>query len=132
MSKIFCPKRAKSTTVGVGGAKADVVLELGEALFVEPPEGAGKGIGAIKIGDGSTAVSNLPMYIDGNISEVGVTVTTDTSSTATTAAGNVVTGKTVSSIVGSLKQAEALNAAAITTAQSTINSIKTNYPGWVS
>jgi hypothetical protein len=67
------------------------------------------------LGDGVSQIQNLSPAMYGDTSEEDMTITDDTSTTASAALGNVTTGKTLGAILGSLKKAISLNAAAITT-----------------
>jgi len=110
MAKIFKPRRVKASSIAQGGSKANVVLANGEVVFVMPSTGSGTGIGGIIMGDGRTAISNLPYMINGNVSDGKVTVTTDISNNPIS---NVVSNKTLGDITGSLKASSIKNATTI-------------------
>ena len=110
MAKIFKPRRVKASSIAQGGSKANVVLANGEVVFVMPSTGSGTGIGGIIMGDGRTAISNLPYMVNGNVSDGKVTVTTDISSNPIS---NVVSNKTLGDITGSLKASSIKNATTI-------------------
>ena len=111
MSKIFKPRRGRKSTMN--GTKASTVLSAGEFFVEVPDSGVGTGACHMKMGDGTTPYSELP-YMDADLTDSKITITEDTSTTATAAIENVVTGKSLSSLLGSLKQAEELNYQAIT------------------
>ena len=121
MSKIFKPRRGRKSTMN--GTKASTVLSAGEFFVEVPDSGVGTGACRLKMGDGTTAYSKLP-YMDSDPSESEVTVTADASTTTTAALGNVVTGKSLSSLLGSLKQAAELNRQAIAKLNDEIEDIK--------
>lgn len=111
MSKIFKPRRGRASTMA--GTKASTVLAAGE-FFVELPDtGVGTGPCKIKMGDGSTTYPNLPYALGDEVSDV--TITADSSSSASAALANVVSGKSLGQLIGSLKQACSKNADAIAT-----------------
>lgn len=111
MSKIFKPRRGRASTMA--GTKASTVLAAGE-FFVELPDtGVGTGPCKIKMGDGSTTYPNLPYALGDEVSDV--TITADSSASASAALANVVSGKSLGQLIGSLKQACSKNADAIAT-----------------
>ena len=119
MSKIFKPRRGLASTMS--GTKASTVLASGE-LFIECPDaGVGKGYSNIKIGDGTTAYSSLPYALEGDTSAFKVTVTADTSADYDTAMGNIITGKSVGGLVGSIKQAISKLKADVTSLSDTLS-----------
>jgi hypothetical protein len=115
MSKIFKPRRGKASTMN--GTKSSTVLAAGEMFIELPDTGVGTGICKMKMGDGVTAYGSLPYAMGGDIATTEITgnINDDTSSTATAALANVTTGKTLGSIIGSLRRACSLNAQAIAT-----------------
>ena len=115
MSKIFKPRRGKASTMN--GTKSSTVLAAGEMFIELPDTGVGTGTCKMKMGDGVTAYGSLPYAMGGDIAttEISGGINDDTSSTATAALANVTTGKTLGSIIGSLRRACSLNAAAIAT-----------------
>lgn len=56
------PRRGKRNTA----ESKEIVLAHGEVFFEIPKEGTGKGLGAIKMGDGATKYSNLPYFLQEN------------------------------------------------------------------
>ena len=56
---VFKPKRGKKATA----ESQNIVLQNGEIFFETPSGGAGKGAGKIKMGDGITAYTNLPYFL---------------------------------------------------------------------
>jgi len=115
MSKIFKPRRGKASTMN--GTKSSTVLAAGEMFIELPDTGVGTGTCKMKMGDGVTAYGSLPYAMGGDIATTEITggINDDTSSTATAALANVTTGKTLGSIIGSLRRACSLNAEAIAT-----------------
>ena len=116
MSKIFRPRRGKSTTMA-SETKAATVLALGEMFVEVPSTGVGTGESNIKLGDGTTTYGSLP-YAMG--SAAPTSLVSDASTTATTALNNVTSGKSLKNILGSLKQAISLNSTSITALNDTI------------
>ena len=125
MSKIFKPRRVKYSSIAEGGSKANVVLANGETVFVMPDTGAGTGLGSIIMGDGTTAISNLPYMINGKISENKIEVVTNTKTTATAALTDVISENTLGTVIGALKQASSLNASAATNLNNERNTLQT-------
>jgi hypothetical protein len=125
MSKIFKPRRGKASTMN--GTKSSTVLAAGEMFIELPDTGVGTGICKMKMGDGVTAYGSLPYAMGGDIATTEITgaINDDTSSTATAALANVTTGKTLGSIIGSLRRACSLNAQAIATLNDEISTILT-------
>lgn len=114
MAKIFKPRRALRSSVK-SGSKRTLVLASGELMLVGK-SAIGEGSKAdLYLGDGVSQMQNLTPAIYGDTSEEDITITDDTSTTASAALGNVTTGNTLGAILGSLKKAISLNAAAITT-----------------
>ena len=108
ISKQFCPRRGKKTTMI--NTKADLVLAAGE-LFVEYPDtGVGTGAHRIKIGDGVTAYGDLPYALGGSASETTVDFTESTATTAADALAAVTTGANLADITANLKKAIELTA----------------------
>jgi len=124
MSKIFKPRRGKASTMN--GTKSSTVLAAGEMFIELPDTGVGTGTCKMKMGDGVTAYGSLPYAMGGDIATTEITggINDDTSSTATAALANVTTGKTLGSIIGSLRRACSLNAEAIATLN---DDLKSNY-----
>jgi hypothetical protein len=125
MSKIFKPRRVKYSSIAEGGSKANVVLANGETVFVMPDTGAGTGLGSIIMGDGTTAISNLPYMINGKISENKIEVVTNSKTTANAALTDVISGNTLGTVIGALKQASSLNASAATNLNNERNALQT-------
>ena len=123
MSKIFKPRRGKASTMN--GTKSSTVLAAGEMFIELPDTGVGTGTCKMKMGDGVTAYGSLPYAMGGDIATTEITggINDDTSSTATAALANVTTGKTLGSIIGSLRRACSLNAEAIATLNDDYDSI---------
>ena len=65
---VFKPKRGKKATA----ESQNIVLQNGEIFFETPSGGAGKGAGKIKMGDGITAYSNLPYFLQDTNTTYGV------------------------------------------------------------
>ena len=127
MSKIFKPRRGKASTMN--GTKSSTVLAAGEMFIELPDTGVGTGVCKMKMGDGVTAYGSLPYAMGGDIATTEITgnINDDTSSTATAALANVTTGKTLGSIIGSLRRACSLNAQAIATLNDDTSLIKSNH-----
>jgi hypothetical protein len=114
MAKIFKPRRALRSSVK-SGSKRTLVLASGELMCVGKTAIGENSKADIYLGDGVSQIQNLQPALFGDTSEEDMTITDDTSSTATAALGNVTTGATLGSILGSLKRAISLNASAIAT-----------------
>ena len=100
MAKIFRPRRGKKSTM----TTKNTVLASGE-LFVEVPEtGVGTGKVKMKMGDGSTAYSSLPYAVsDVVVADETVAFTASTSTANSTLLNEIVTGKAVKNLFGSIK-----------------------------
>ncbi len=105
MAKIFKPRRSILTSVK-GGAKKTTILAAGELMVVSRGSSIGGGFKHdIYIGDGITQMDDLNPALFGDTSVEDITVTADASASSATALANVVTGKTLGALIGSLKQA---------------------------
>jgi len=105
MAKIFKPRRSIQASVK-GGSKKTTILAAGELMVVSRGNSIGGGFKHdIYIGDGITQMQNLDPALYGDTSVEDITVTADASATATAALSNVVTGRTLGALIGSLKQA---------------------------
>ena len=105
MAKIFKPRRALNSTIKTG-SKKNTILASGELMVVS----RGNAIGAnnkhdIYMGDGVTTMENLKPALYGDTSTEDITITEDSSTSSTLALANVVTGRTLGALIGSLKRA---------------------------
>ena len=114
MAKIFKPRRALRSSVK-SGSKRTLVLASGELMLVGKSAIGENSKADLYLGDGVSQIQNLSPAMYGDTSEEDITITDDTSTTATAALGNVTSGATLGSILGSLKKAISLNASAIAT-----------------
>ena len=60
MASYLRPRRGKKTTA----ESQNIVLKRGEVFFESPTGGVGTGTGRIKVGDGTTAYTTLPYFIN--------------------------------------------------------------------
>lgn len=67
MASYLRPRRGKKATA----ESQNIVLKKGEVFFESPTAGTGKGIGKIKMGDGSTAYKNLPYFLQQSSDTLG-------------------------------------------------------------
>ena len=114
MAKIFKPRRALRSSVK-SGSKRTLVLASGELMMVGKSAIGENSKADLYLGDGVSQIQNLTPAMYGDTSEEDMTITDDTSTSATAALGNVTTGATLGNILGSLKRAISLNASAIAT-----------------
>lgn len=128
MAKIFKPRRALRSSVK-SGSKRTLVLASGELMLVGKSAIGESSRADLYLGDGVSQMQNLSPAMYGDTSEEDITITDDTSTTASAALGNVTTGKTLGAILGSLKKAISLNAAAITTLNDDVGNIVANNAG---
>lgn len=121
MAKIFKPRRALRSSVK-SGSKRTLVLASGEMMLVGKTA-IGEGSKAdLYLGDGVSQIQNLAPAMYGDTSEEDITITDDSSTTATAALGNVTSGAKLGNILGSLKKAISLNASAIATLNDDVKS----------
>lgn len=64
-------RRGKKSTFSSTGAKGNTVLEAGEIFLEYPDLGIGTGACNIKIGDGSSAYTDLPYTVNNDIIDCG-------------------------------------------------------------
>lgn len=103
MASIFRPRRGKQATA----ESQNFVLAKGEIFFEVPTGGVGKGIGRIKMGDGTTAYSSLPYFLQQNSVDVDDSTIAFTESTTTanaTLLNEIASGAKLKVIVGSVKK----------------------------
>jgi len=105
MAIIFKPRRSDRSKVSSGGTKATLVLEQGELFFVKNDTSGSTGRYNIYMGDGSTQIQSLSPALFGDTSEEDITLTTDSSTTSAAALANITSGKTLGSLLGSIKTA---------------------------
>ena len=104
MASYLRPRRGKKTTA----ESQNIVLKRGEVFFESPPGGVGTGTGRIKVGDGTTAYTSLPYFLNpdnfiSNISTANVTFTETTETNNTTLLSRIVTGAALNTIIASIK-----------------------------
>lgn len=103
MASYLRPRRGRKSTA----ISQNIVLKRGE-IFMEVPEtGVGTGIGKIKIGDGTTAYSNLPYFINSDAATVDVAsevINYSEASTVESATTDIVSGKPLKTIIAGLKK----------------------------
>src|SRR5574344_643303 len=119
VSEIFKPRRGAAATMS--GSKSSIVLESGE-LFLETPGVGTAGHCKMMVGDGSSTYATLAAdhkYALGETSYDVVEIA------ASTALNDAVSGNTLRTVLGALKQAISLNASAISTLNDDISNINT-------
>ena len=83
MASYLRPRRGKKATA----ESQNIVLKKGEIFFEVPTGGVGKGIGKLKMGDGTTAYKNLPYFLEQRAatdvanSTIAFTATSETNNT---------------------------------------------------
>ncbi len=105
MAIIFKPRRSDRSKVSSGGTKASLVLEQGEMFFVKNDTAGSTRRYDVYVGDGSTQISSLSPALFGDTSEEDITLTDDASTTSTAALANIITGKKLGALIGSIKTA---------------------------
>ena len=106
MAATLRPRRGKKASA----ESQAIVLKKGEIFFEVPDTGVGTGTGKIKMGDGTTAYSSLPYFLEGGGGSVDVstsaitfTETTSSSSYNSTLLGKIVTGANLNIIIAAIK-----------------------------
>jgi hypothetical protein len=104
MASYLRPRRGKKSTAN----SKNIVLKKGEVFFEAPDTGVGTGVGRIKVGDGSTAYSSLPAFMDLSAitydvanSTIAFTATSETNNT--TLLNKIVTGAKLNVIIAAVK-----------------------------
>lgn len=108
MAKIFKPRRALKATMS--GDKKNTVLSAGEMMVVSLENSETGTIGGINkcniyIGDGTRKFSQLKPSLYGDTSEEPISITESVAQTTEAALAEVVNGKKLSQLIGSLKTA---------------------------
>ena len=122
------PRRGKKSTA----VSQNIILKRGEIFLESPETGVGTGIGKIKVGDGSTAYSSLPYFIDTSalsISDNTITFTESTETTNATLLNAIATGGALKTIIGSIKKMLRNLDSSVTSINSSITSINTALNG---
>ena len=109
---IFKPRRG-SRSAFKSGSKRTTVLSAGELMVLRNDTSGSTNRYDVYIGNGTDQVKNLKPALYGDTSEEDITITADSSTTVSSALNNVVTGKTLGALIGSLKKAISLNASSI-------------------
>lgn len=63
MASYLRPRRGRGSTM----QSKNPILKKGEVFFEMPEGGCGKGIGKIKVGDGTTPYNSLPYFLEQNV-----------------------------------------------------------------
>jgi hypothetical protein len=103
MASFLRPRRGKKATA----ESQNIVLKRGEVFFEVPTGGVGTGIGKIKMGDGTTAYSSLPYFLEQKSIDVASSAITFTESSSTdnaTLLSEIKSGATVKVLFGSVKK----------------------------
>lgn len=105
MAKYLKPRRGTATK----RAASTVVLQQGEIFFEYPDSGAGKGIGRVFMGDGSTQLKSLTPFLEQraatNVAGSTITFTTGTQTTIANAISKIASGSTLAVLIGAIKNA---------------------------
>jgi hypothetical protein len=104
MANYLKPKRGRRSTA----EEQNFILKRGEVFFECPETGQGTGTGRIKVGDGTTAYTSLPYFLDPDnfVSDISTSaiIFTETSETNnTTLLNRIVTGAALNTITASIK-----------------------------
>ena len=101
MASFLRPRRGKRATA----ISQNIILKKGEVFFEVPDSGVGKGLGKIKIGDGTTGYNSLPYFLEPtDVDAAGITFTEATSTNNTTLLNAIKSGASLSTIVGNTKK----------------------------
>ena len=104
-NKIWRPRRGATSVMQTEG-KGSIVLANGEFFVEMPNTGAGtEGNYKIKIGDGVSPYKDLPYAFNDDIAEKTVSVSDNTETDIDTILDTIVTGKDLSTVLGSFKAA---------------------------
>ena len=104
MANYLKPKRGRRSTA----EEQNFILKRGEVFFECPETGQGTGTGRIKVGDGTTAYTSLPYFLNpdnfiSDISTANVTFTETSESNNTTLLNRIITGAALNTIIASVK-----------------------------
>lgn len=105
--RVFKPRRSINSSVKTG-SKKDIVLEDGELMVVRKEQDGEyvKGVKSdIYIGNGVTTMEELKPAVYGDTSEEPINIINDQSQTTSDALSNVVNGRSLGQLLGSLKRA---------------------------
>ena len=101
MASFLRPRRGKRATA----ISQNIILKKGEVFFEVPDSGVGKGLGKIKLGDGTTGYNSLPYFLEPtDVDAAGITFTEATSTNNTTLLNAIKSGASLSTIVGNTKK----------------------------
>lgn len=103
MASYLRPRRGKKATAEA----QNIILKRGEVFFETPTTGVGTGIGKIKVGDGTTAYSSLPYFMEQtavDVSNAAVTFTTSTYTDNTTLLNTIASNAALKTIIGATKK----------------------------
>ena len=101
MASFLKPRRGKRATA----ISQNIILKKGEVFFEVPDSGVGKGLGKIKLGDGTTGYNSLPYFLEPtDVDAAGITFTEATSTNNTTLLNAIKSGASLSTIVGNTKK----------------------------
>ena len=102
VNKILLPRRAKKSVMQTPG-KSSIVLEKGELFIETSDEGIGVGHAKIKIGNGTSAYSQLD-YAIGDTSNDEITFNESSSSTITSAIDKLTSGAKLNVLISNIKK----------------------------
>ncbi len=102
VNKILLPRRGKKSVMST--SKADTVLERGELFIESSDEGIGVGHAMIKIGDGTSAYSNLG-YALGDTSNDVITFTDTAETDINTVISRIKTESKLETLIKNIKKA---------------------------
>jgi hypothetical protein len=132
MTSYLRPRRGKKTTA----ESQNIVLKRGEVFFESPGGGVGTGTGRIKVGDGTTAYTSLPYFLNpdnfvSNISTATVTFTETTVTNNTTLLNRIVTGAALNTITASIKNLLSNLNGSVTKLNNDITYQEITYENWL-
>ena len=103
MANYLRPKRGLKNTA----INKNIILKRGEVFFEMPDSGIGTGIGKIKMGDGRTAYSQLPYFLEQkeiDVSNTSISFTENTSTNNNALLNTINTGAKLNTIIGAIKK----------------------------
>lgn len=103
MAGYLRPRRGKLATA----TSQNIVLKRGEVFFEVPTSGVGTGAGKIKMGDGTTAYSALPYFLEPTVIEVATSTIAFAEATSTdnaTLLNAIASGAQLKTIIGNVKK----------------------------
>lgn len=104
MAAYLRPRRGKKATA----ESQNIILKKGEVFFEAPDAGVGKGTGKIKVGDGTTAYTDLPYFLQQtaatDVANSTISFTENSSTTISTLLSVIATGAKLNVIIGAINK----------------------------